>query len=318
MAVFKTLLIALAAAANAPAAVVAFQPDPRATNTGLAKRADAYPFCNPATNPNCIAGGKYLVPILEFSSENGPGDLAYQQYLPASPWTFSKWTNGLMPERCYYWGVTADKWKATDFLVYNVTYTDCATPFVVCRHQKSTKSIGQLASQIGKLPVRMRQASSIYIVYGDLNTDNPNYGGYMATLAGDGVVVGRSVAYFSTSLVHETGHAVDSTLASPGGGKPFSGTAAWAAAVKADGYAVSAYGAGSYVEDFAEAGRAVLLDTVVPGGLAAFTGGKNANLTQIAAQLKAFKAVAGTFYTPGGKCDLAKKFPFPTKLVKRV
>jgi hypothetical protein len=58
----------------------------------------------------------------------------------------------------------------------------------------------------------------------------------------------------------------------------------------------------------------VLLDAIYPGGLAAFTN-NNPNLTQITNQLKAFKSVAGGFYKSGGKCDLERKFPFPTKLV---
>lgn len=106
----------------------------------------------------------------------------------------------------------------------------------------------------------------MYLVYGDLDSDNPNYHGYIATLAADGIIIGRSEAYFTTSLLHETGHAVDSNLVSPdaprrGTGTAFSSTSTWCAA------AVSAYGASSYVEDFefADAGRAVLLGTVYPG-----------------------------------------------------
>ena len=159
----------------------------------------------------------------------------------------------------------------------------------------------------------------MYLVYGDLDSDNPAYTGYMATLAGEGIIIGRSVAYFPTSLVHELGHAVDSTLASPNAvhpnpGSEFSSTSTWRNAVIADGFAISAYGAGSYVEDFAEAGRAVLLDNIYPGGLAAWSG-NNPNLTQITNQISAFKAVTGSYYTTGGSCDITKKFPFPTALV---
>ncbi|KAK3328062.1 hypothetical protein B0T19DRAFT_181933 [Cercophora scortea] len=310
----ETLILGLVVAAIAPAAtVLGHQLQPRDTVSN-----DPYPFCNPATNPNCIVSGKYLVPSLDFSLQNDAGDLAYQKYLPTNTWSFSKWTNGMMPERCYYWGVTADHWKAADFIIYNVTFTDCpGSPFVVCRHKTAPKSIGQISTEIGRIPAKMRQATSMFLVYGDLNSDNPQYGGYIATLAGDGVIVGRSGAYFTTSLVHEMGHAVDSTLVSPGSGKAFSSTATWSKAVTADGYAVSAYGAGSLVEDFAETGRAVLLDAIFPGGLAAWSN-HNPNLTQITQQLKAFKAVAGGFYATGGTCDLTRKFPFPTSLVKRV
>ena len=158
-----------------------------------------------------------------------------------------------------------------------------------------------------------------YLVYGDENSDNPNYGGYIATYAAHGIIIGRNKAYFATSLVHEVSHAADANLASPdapqpGTGTSFSSTEAWHNAVKADGYAVSAYGAGSYVEDFAETGRAVLLDRIYPGGLTNFTG-NNPNITQITNQIKAFKSVAGPFFKAGGKCDLKRKFPFPTDLV---
>jgi hypothetical protein len=157
------------------------------------------------------------------------------------------------------------------------------------------------------------------MVYGDSETDNPLFNGYIATLAADGIIVGRSAGFFTTSLIHETGHAVDSNLVSPdaphpGSGSAFSSTSAWHNAVAADGYAVSAYGAGSYVEDFAETGRAVLLDNVYPGGLAAWSG-HNPNLTQITNQLSTFRSVASQYYVTGGWCDLGKKFPFPTDLV---
>ncbi len=154
------------------------------------------------------------------------------------------------------------------------------------------------------------------MVYGDHDYDNPLYTGYIATLAADGLIVGRSAGYYATSLIHETGHAVDSNLASPvaGSGTAFSSTSTWHNAVIADGYAVSAYGAGSYVEDFPEAGRAVLLDNIYPGGLAAWSG-NNPNLSRISHQLAAFRAVAGSYYVTGGVCDVAKKFPFPTNLV---
>ncbi len=161
--------------------------------------------------------------------------------------------------------------------------------------------------------------SSVYMVYSDADSDNPNYHGYIATSAADGMIIGRSTAYFATSLIHEIGHAVDSTLASPdavhpGYGTSFSSTSAWHAAADADGYATSAYGAGSFGEDFPETGRAVLLDAIYPGGLAAWSN-NNPNLTQITHQLAAFKAVAGSFYTVGGTCDPALKFPFPTLFV---
>ncbi|KAJ4292867.1 hypothetical protein N0V88_005525 [Collariella sp. IMI 366227] len=299
---FKTLLFALAAALE----VLAYQPRPTEVISNLQSREvvnnDPYPFCNVATNPNCIADGKYLVPILDFSLQRSAGDEAYVKYLPKANYTLSKWPKGTMPKYCHFWGVERDHWNASDFIMYNVTFTDCSQPW-----------------EVGRMPVRMRMAVSTFLVYGDENSDNPDYSGYMATFAGHGIIIGRNSAYFATSLVHELGHATDANLASldaphPGSGTSYSDTDAWKNAVKADGYAVSAYGAGSYVEDFAEAGRAVLLDQIYPCGLIAFA--SNPNLGQISNQISVFKKAAGTWFQPGGECDLERKFPFPTELVQ--
>jgi hypothetical protein len=144
--------------------------------------------------------------------------------------------------------------------------------------------------------------------------DNPKYGGVIATLGADGIIVGRSDFFFTTALVHEHGHAVDSNLIGtgpPGTNHEFSTTNTWHNAVNADYCAVSAYGAGSYVEDFAEAGRAVLLDNIYPGGLVAFSN-HNPNLTQISHQVATCKTAVGNIYVPGGSCNLTAKFPFPS------
>ncbi len=152
------------------------------------------------------------------------------------------------------------------------------------------------------------------MVYGDSPSDNPLFNGYFATIAADGLIVGRSDAFITTGLIHETGHAIDTNLASSVAGTAYSSSAAWHNAVIADGYAVTAYGAGSYVEDFADAGRVVLLNDIYPGGLSAFAP-NNPNLTQIVNQLAAVRSAAGQYYVAYSTCDLTKKFPFPTNLV---
>lgn len=55
----------------------------------------------------------------------------------------------------------------------------------------------------------------MFLVYGDLDSNSPLYKGYFAILAGDGILIGRSSAYFPTALIHEFGDAIDSTLAFP-------------------------------------------------------------------------------------------------------
>ena len=310
--------IALALAAAQALGVLAWQPNP-ATKGSLRARAPPYPICSPATNPNCIAGGKYLIPDLDASDENSKGDKALKALLkPSLPRLSDPWDAGQMPEPCYRRGVTEDGWRAADFVIYNVTYdSDCVgAPFVICWNKLSPKPVEAIADEIGRLPATMRQAASAFMVYGDKPEDNPRYKGFIGAYAEDGLILGRASGYFPVALVHEITHSIDSTLASPDAVHPRSGSAfsqssAWREAVEEDGFAITPHGANnSYTENFGDFGRAVLLDAVFEGGLAAYSD-DNANLTQIDNQLEAFRSVAGVYYKAGGKCSSDLKFPFP-------
>ncbi|KAM7201684.1 hypothetical protein V8F33_003233, partial [Rhypophila sp. PSN 637] len=284
---------------------------------------DPYPYCNPKKDEFCIANGKYLLPPLPIQAPDDIGDTAFKKYLPTHEFTLSKWTNGMMPNSCYGYGIEMDKWDVADFEMYNVTFSDCEkSPFVLCYHIKAQKTPKQIATEISRLPIGMRQSTSTYMVYSDLETDNPHYDGYIGAACPDGLIVGLSEAYFITSLVHEIGHSIDCTLASPdsppgGYGSEFSSTSTWQDAVDKDGIAVSPYGTGSYVENFGEAGRLVLMDNIYPGGLKAFAEDvNNPNITQLKNQLDAIKrSAAGKYYNNRAECDLKIKFPFPTNLV---
>jgi len=323
----KGIIFALAATQGL--GVLAWQPNPAAAKSRLrAREPPPYPICSPATNPECIAGGKYLIPDLETSDENSKGDKALKTLLKVGthrpPVSWEKEAAGQMPEPCYRRGVVQDGWKAADFIIYNVTYdSDCdVAPFVICWNKLSPKSVETIAQEIGRLPATIRQAASAYMVYGDKDEDNPAYDGFIGAYAEDGLILGRASGYFPVALVHEITHCVDSTLASPDAVHPRSGSAfsqssAWKAAVDKDGFAITPHGANkSYTEDFGDVGRAVLLDAVFEGGLAAYAKG-NTNLTQIDNQLNAFKSVAGEYYNGkagGGKCSAGLKFPFPALL----
>ncbi|KAK0736608.1 hypothetical protein B0T21DRAFT_348647 [Apiosordaria backusii] len=302
-----------------PAVVQAWLPDPDigGIHGRDAISNDPYPYCNPTTSANCILNGLYLFPTLEFSNQTSLGNQEFINRLPVSSSTISVWTNNKIPQTCYYWGVTRDSWTAAGFTVYNVTYSDCGTPFVVCRHSTAPKSITEIATEIGRIPIKLRQSTSVYLVYGDWAVDNPAYAGYMAALGQQGLIVGRSKAYFPSALLHEVTHTMDSSILSPaapnpwGIGTAYSASTAFRSAVNADGYAVAGYGTNSYSENSAEAGRAIMLDVIYPGGLVNFTG-NNPNLTQLDNTLNAVRTAAGSYYVTGGTCDSTKKFPYPT------
>lgn len=155
MAVLKSFKSVLTAAALVVPGVLGFQLAPRDAISN-----DPYPFCNPATSDSCILNGKYLFPSLEFSNEGSLGNAAFLQYLPTSTFTVSPWTNNKMPQACYYWGVERDKFNPREFTMYNVTFSDCSQPFVVCYHNKAQKTISQIATEISRIPIKIRQATT--------------------------------------------------------------------------------------------------------------------------------------------------------------
>ncbi|KAK3995189.1 hypothetical protein QBC44DRAFT_389917 [Cladorrhinum sp. PSN332] len=282
---------------------------------------DAYPYCNPATESQCILNGLYLFPTLEFSNENSQGNAEFLARLPDSTFTITPWTNNKIPQTCVRWSVTQYGFSINDFSVFNVTYPDCSVPFVVCYHRKAQKTISQIATEIGRMPIKIRQSTAAYLVFSNNDSDNPPaYNIFIGALSDSGLILGKSSGYFPSALVHELTHNMDGSILSPtkpnpwGTGSSFSSSFAWINASTTDGYAIAAYGTRNHGENFAEAGRALLLDAVYPGGLANFTG-NNPNLTQIDNQMSAIKSVASAYYTTGGSCDLSKKFPFPTSLV---
>ncbi|KAK3312292.1 hypothetical protein B0H66DRAFT_570386 [Apodospora peruviana] len=256
-------------------------------------------------------------------AESSKGNKAFVNILPVSRHELGPmWTNNKMPGPCYKWAVN-DKWNVSDFRMYNVTYPDdCrGEPFVICYHIHSNRSLDTVAKEIGRIPAPMRQAASVFMTYSDMLGENPSYDrtNYLvAAVYQDGAIFGRSNGYFPAALVHEVTHLIDGTLASPDavhpapGNTQFSSTQKWRDPVNNDGYAISEYGASAgYQEDFADVGRAVLLDTIYPGGLKNLSD-NNANLTLITKQLKAFKDQAGTYYRKGGSCNDSLRFRYPT------
>ena len=150
MTIFNAFVLALTAL-HLPSAL-SFQPDHR-----LQRRDgnEPFPFCTTATNSNCIVGGKYVKPDLNISDAGNPGNNAYITYLPAHTYTLSQWTNQKMPEMCYK-TINLYGFRPADFVVYNVTFSDCTAPWVVCRSTAAGKTINEIAdvSRLQHIPKR--------------------------------------------------------------------------------------------------------------------------------------------------------------------
>ncbi|KAK5653476.1 hypothetical protein OQA88_8962 [Cercophora sp. LCS_1] len=283
--------------------VLGFQPDHRLLPRDGNER---YPFCTPAPDNSCIVGGKYVKPDLNISEAGNAGNNAYITYLPAHTYNLSQWTNQKMPQMCYS-TINLYGYTPSAFVVYNVTYSDCTSPWVICRSTTASKSINEIADEISKMPASMRQAASTYLVFPE------SLPRAIESWSEDGLIAGKSSYYFPTSLVHEHGHAVDGAILVPGPGS-YSDTSTWRNTVTLDNFAATAYGTSSHAENFADIGRVVLIQNIYPGGIAGLFP-NHPNLTQIANQVALFQSVAGGYYQTGGSCDLAKKYPFPTVLI---
>lgn len=307
--------------------VLSYQLEP--PSTPLQRRADGtvinpnpFPACNPKESENCIENGKYLLPPLPITSDADEGDAAYKKYLGTKEFVLSEWTNDLMPRECEM-HLKNDGFDEADFTMYNVTFTDCTMPFVMCHSKNSPKTPSQIAVELSRVPITMRQSTSTFMVYGDKDTDNPDFKGFIGANCQNYIIVGRPHAFFINALVHEYGHALDCTLASPdaqpgGFGNTFSDTKTFQDAVDKDGFAVSHFATQAYVENYGDLTRLVLMDNIYPGGLKAFVG-NHPNMTQIKNQLDVVKKSKGgkyLDYDKNDKCDLKVKLPYPTNLVQ--
>ncbi|KAK1829515.1 hypothetical protein QBC39DRAFT_384032 [Podospora conica] len=264
-----------------------------------------FPYCtfNASEPEACIANGRYVKPDVNISEPGSPGANAYNTYLPTHTYSLSLWTNGKMPSMCNH-SISTYKYVPSSFSVYNVTYSDCSAPWVICRSNSAASTIQQLAEEISRIPASMRQAASAFLVFPE------TVGHAIQSWSDNGLIDGKSSYYHATGLVHELGHAVDSALLAAPIMPSYSDSSTWRNLVAADGFTATAYGTTSHAEGFTDIGRVVLLENIYPGGINSLFP-NHPNLTQIARQVAHFQSVAGAYYQTGTTCDLAKKFPFP-------
>ncbi|ORY61401.1 uncharacterized protein BCR38DRAFT_348108, partial [Pseudomassariella vexata] len=55
--------------------------------------------------------------------------------------------------------------------VYNVTYTDCDNPWILCRHKKSTTSKDHMINIFGSMPLGMREYARHILAMPDITPD---------------------------------------------------------------------------------------------------------------------------------------------------
>ncbi|KFY97590.1 hypothetical protein V500_02006 [Pseudogymnoascus sp. VKM F-4518 (FW-2643)] len=175
--------------------------------------------------------------------------------MPSTKSTHKEWAHGTIPESCAAQGKNANPpLKTADFHIFDVRYTDCDEPWIMCRHKDAPLSINQLIDYFGRLPVHERQSVSYVMGFP---------GGGSAYEIGGMVVFQGNTASISV-FQHEVGHAVDAYNNADGtsSSKPI-----FAKALKKDKCVPDAYANTNKVEDWTQVSVLLMYDKVVPGGL---------------------------------------------------
>jgi len=157
-----------------------------------------------------------------------------------------KWGWGTLPEQCFN-SANNGYCNPYDVEVYEVTYSDCGSPVVICRCNWAQLSIGEAASMYGRLPVHARQHNRY------LNVHPSDGGGCHAhSTFLDITVFGRCEGATSVYL-HALSHNLDYQVAGING-HAYSNLPEWKQTIASDSCLADSYAKSSYTEAYAQVG----------------------------------------------------------------
>ncbi|KAK4217764.1 hypothetical protein QBC37DRAFT_479401 [Rhypophila decipiens] len=221
----------------------------------------------------------------------GPG---ISSNLPLTTASSVMWATGYIPMYCKY-EAGAQGVSPYDIQVFNITYSDCSTPWVFCRHKDSPTSQTDMINQFGRLPVKMRNYVRHVISI-------PTGGGAHAwSGVGDIMIRGAvTTAQALTVWIHEIAHCIDNHNG-PGGTSDFSATSTWLTAFNADTAVPDGYATTSQAENFAQNTVVALYDRLntLTGGI----WGQPYDVWKIQNQFTAVETKLGSQLLPGGTCS---------------
>ncbi|KAK8044223.1 hypothetical protein PG993_004247 [Apiospora rasikravindrae] len=184
--------------------------------------------------------------------------------LPETKHNISVWASGWIPSDCQGYAENHNV-SAADFIIYQVQYSDCGDPWIMCYHKDSETSIENMAKQFGRIPIQMREWPS---TDGALRAQVkhvvtiPDKMGWAYMDKGNTVYM-RPTDTMVTTMIHETAHAVD--LNGGYGGGLLSGSALWADNYAQDTHVPDDYSATDTVEDVAQSTVVAVLNENVQG-----------------------------------------------------
>ncbi|KAH8901448.1 hypothetical protein GQ53DRAFT_775997 [Thozetella sp. PMI_491] len=213
-------------------------------------------------------------------------------YPTQSRWEF--WGEGWIPKTCKDFALQngLNPW---DYEIFNVFYTDCSEPWIMCRHKGAPASVIDMIDIFGRMPVHMRQYVAHLTAVPWLND-----GTIAATDSANIVVRGFNVNI--TVLSHEISHNLDKRALNQflEGHSRFSETGIWRDNINADAVVVTPYAATSWIENYAATGVIGVYDKLVPGGI----GPIQPNWSQIFHGYATYQAFLGDTIIPGGTCNV--------------
>ncbi|KAL4763439.1 uncharacterized protein BDW70DRAFT_131740 [Aspergillus foveolatus] len=206
--------------------------------------------------------------------------------LPTVNSQIAVWPSGYIPKDCQDLG-SGEGYNANEFEVYEVTYDDCADPWLFCRHKDVEVDIATAAETFSKLPVKVRDwVRQILLMPG----------------ANSAFAINGNVAFFGTTgsnvdvMIHESAHGLDGFAAF---GESFSSSDGFLAAYDADTHVPDNYARSSQAENVAQNTVVAVYDKNVPGGFP----GVQEQYTAILNQYSYIQDKAGDALVPGGTCD---------------
>ncbi|KAL4776969.1 hypothetical protein BDW60DRAFT_175171 [Aspergillus nidulans var. acristatus] len=221
-----------------------------------------------------------LTPDLDYLLEGNANSL------PTVNSQIAAWPSGYIPKDCQDLG-SGEGYNASEFEVYEVTYDDCADPWLFCRHKDVEVDIATAAETFSKLPVKVRDwVRQIVLMPG----------------ANSAFAINGNVAFFGTTggnvdvMIHESAHGLDGFAAF---GESFSSSDGFLAAYNADTHVPDNYARSSQAENVAQNTVVAVYDKNVPGGFP----GVQEQYTAILNQYSYIQDKAGDALVPGGTCD---------------
>ncbi|KAK4184488.1 hypothetical protein QBC35DRAFT_466415 [Podospora australis] len=208
----------------------------------------------PILNPKWEAFPHPGVSVLSVGKDgvNGPG----LNDMPLPSYTMTKRTNGLVPTPCVDIANNLNPeydvlCPVTSVEVYDVLYSDCPIPKVICRcgNSSSVHTPDVLAQRLGRVPLKGRQLVRVLMNTVPLE---PQCGAWAN--GADININGSCYSETQSAFLHEVGHLIDYRVGldtSPYT-QPWSGRAAFTDAIATDNCVADWYAKQSYPEAFSE------------------------------------------------------------------